>query len=152
MRDVTDCGGFVAYVLSNFYSHVPCGTWLTPLSDKPEKTVISTHTSHAGRDIICCLTCSWSIISTHTSHAGRDGIRHTRTSHLWISTHTSHAGRDKRGVDSSFEFRISTHTSHAGRDRIDECGNWRAIYFYSHVPCGTWPLHFVLLAFTSTRY
>ena len=47
---------------------------VTELDEKYyDKLYISTHTSHAGRDMILYHQISYQTISTHTSHAGRDG-------------------------------------------------------------------------------
>ena len=103
------------------------------------KTVISTHTSLAGRDNIYRFLAISKTISTHTSLAGRDRtpvpewillllflltrpsrdvtsqlIRFFRLSN--ISTHTSLAGRDMVAKDLKTDTFISTHTSLAGRD------------------------------------
>ena len=55
---------------------------------------ISTHTPHAGRDIIAELAMCLVLISTHTPHAGRDVVAFYFGTQSEISTHTPHAGRD----------------------------------------------------------
>ena len=59
---------------------------------------------------------TWAVISTHTSHAGRDKMAWKNKYIIAISTHTSHAGRDRGRLVLYLLQRISTHTSHAGRD------------------------------------
>ena len=76
------------------------------------------------------------LISTHTPHAGRDLVAIPPTSSHEISTHTPHAGRDTSIDYMHWHLFISTHTPHAGRDdnilpRIEI-----ALHFYSHAPCG----------------
>ena len=58
-------------------------------------TMISTHTSLAGRDPAALSRFADSdIISTHTSLAGRDEFQFLAGVFRFISTHTSLAGRD----------------------------------------------------------
>ena len=99
---------------------------------------VSTHTSLAGRDFLCCgyinsnmflLTrpsrdvtyfcriCTLSNdVSTHTSLAGRDNGGNFLLLPERVSTHTSLAGRDELFQFFPFILRVSTHTSLAGRD------------------------------------
>ena len=107
------------------------------------------------------------IISTHTSHAGRDALRQMTNylqqyfySHVpcgtWlkairfiynrimISTHTSHAGRDcvVTYTGKFYEFLLTRPMRDVTRrlsSNLTGC-----FYFYSHVPCGTW--HIFLLS------
>ena len=101
--------------------------------------VISTHTSHAGRDSVSCDGATCELISTHTSHAGRD-FPHHACPFLLRSFLLTRPMRDVTGPlltarpSQSFLLTrpmrdvttwasggrmymvISTHTSHAGRD------------------------------------
>ena len=121
--------------------------------------MISTHTPHAGRDMVMEDAFKSELISTHTPHAGRDfttGFRKwtikifllTRpmrgvTSMMQISddfqdisTHTPHAGRDSNILWVYLIALISTHTPHAGRDIVTICASVPPDHFYSHAPCG----------------
>ena len=76
------------------------------------------------------------VISTHTPHAGSDVVQLDEPAALRISTHTPHAGSD---IEFSRKFRadmISTHTPHAGSDHkmVEYC----VVYgdFNPHSPCG----------------
>ena len=148
-------------VKSHFYSHAPCGArrlfcrisssttrflltrpmrGATPPPRYFDKCMdISTHTPHAGRDLVISLSVSAKTISTHTPHAGRDrqllvygytpknfyshapcgarpsGITFTIVMDQFLLTRPMRGATGKRGVswDSSV---ISTHTPHAGRD------------------------------------
>ena len=100
-------------------------------------TGISTHTSHAGRDLLEENLRLLFLISTHTSHAGRDQNVNAHHIKANISTHTSHAGRDHHKVQLTVFHKISTHTSHAGRDVLNLSNVSVVVDFYSHVPCGT---------------
>ena len=102
-------------------------------------TVISTHTSHAGRDVflhfrgnsfqIFLLTRPMRDVTRYYRPPDRDQA---------ISAHTSHAGRDKeKPKPEKKSVHISTHTSHAGRDEKGAKRVWVCRHFYSHVPCGT---------------
>ena len=64
------------------------------LEDRIVHNEISTHTPHAGRDVIAYNLKSQNKISTHTPHAGRDGCHAPACDRGAISTHTPHAGRD----------------------------------------------------------
>ena len=97
---------------------------------------ISTHTPHAGRDKKGLLQTGETIISTHTPHAGRDKSSEYDEFVVMISTHTPHAGRDTPALPRLTALVISTHTPHAGRDDRTETGNKVAANFNSHAPCG----------------
>ena len=81
-------------------------------------------------------------ISTHTSRVGCDEQR--CVFNLWkklISTHTSRVGCD---ADVPFFWKhivhISTHTSRVGCDLYRLQQKDRDLHFYSHIPCGMWPI------------
>ena len=101
---------------------------------------ISTHTSRVGCD---ALLTSWILlkrISTHTSRVGCD-IQDLYFTYLTsISTHTSRVGCD--GIKQIlFEWHtISTHTSRVGCDWIPLEVYDQFMNFYSHIPCGMWPV------------
>ena len=101
-------------------------------------------------------------ISTHTPHAGRDLISDEMSDAIQISTHTPHAGRDTKRKNVLWFGRISTHTPHAGRDpyNYSEFTSTNSFLltrpmrgatvannvdmespldFYSHAPCGARP-------------
>ena len=81
------------------------------------KEVISTHTPHAERDLMCfSYLYYFSVISTHTPHAERDGNVWFESQIKDISTHTPHAERDNDYWNVMFVIHISTHTPHAERD------------------------------------
>ena len=106
-------------IVVNFYSHIPCGMW--PI------TVSYSHT-------IC-------IISTHTSRVGCDNTLLFNVSIcLSISTHTSRVGCDPAWERSSSQCCISTHTSRVGCDQSDLFRQMSCSHFYSHIPCGMWPI------------
>mgnify|MGYP004572281903 CR=1 FL=1 len=169
----------------NFYSHAPCGA--RRLFSNSTSSIIRFLLTRPmrGATIPCgkCFGCR--LISTHTPHAGRDVLSGITGKNLWISTHTPHAGRDPqillffppfanfyshapcgaRQFSSSSpqtSRNISTHTPHAGRDGQDRragSGLWRflltrpmrgatricdpdlcmSVNFYSHAPCGARP-------------
>ena len=80
--------------------------------------------------------CVWDGISTHTPHAGRDLVKVKSGNGSFISTHTPHAGRDFLFQQVFLQSPISTHTPHAGRDE-KSTGDLRGKFnFYSHAPCG----------------
>ena len=146
---------------SNFYSHAPCGARRGKLLTlqalekflltrpmrgatftvmrSPYFRVISTHTPHAGRDLILTSCAQTNHISTHTPHAGRDGVCFgVNASSTDFYSHAPcgarlpksriHGGdagflltRPMRGATEgnfhTYEWKyISTHTPHAGRD------------------------------------
>ena len=103
-------------LLFHFYSHIPCGMWLSYIwSIKITK-----------------------IISTHTSRVGCDGCLALDATGNEISTHTSRVGCDFCGCIICWWRCISTHTSRVGCDYSCENIGMQAINFYSHIPCGMW--------------
>ena len=102
----------------NFYSHIPCGMWLITHKTEYPLTIISTHTSRVGCDSSLPIVPMFGNISTHTSRVGCD------------------AGRSFRRL----LLKISTHTSRVGCDRITRAVELRRGNFYSHIPCGMWPI------------
>ena len=104
------------FVMWNFYSHAPCGTW-------PNRAdVICLNTlfllTRPLRDVTCQMekAAVTDLISTHTPLAGRDSV-------IWI-VRMYHI--------------ISTHTPLAGRDTAEDILKSSPNNFYSHAPCGTW--------------
>ena len=85
------------------------------------------------------------IISTHTSHAGRDQWLLLYGGIYEISTHTSHAGRDSKLSDSFIteSWFLLTRPMRDVTRRLSS-NLTGCFYFYSHVPCGTW--HIFLLS------
>ena len=136
--------------------------------------VISTHTPHAGRDIMKKKRIGGFGISTHTPHAGRDKLliyHYQETQHFnshapcgarrhkaeadfitAISTHTPHAGRDVGGSVKIDKLAISTHTPHAGRDEKNVTVINLPVDFNSHAPCGARPQNIVQQSAAYTTY
>ena len=56
----------------DFYSHIPCGMWQTPLVIALNRNFISTHTSRVGCDWVAGEVLPSIRISTHTSRVGCD--------------------------------------------------------------------------------
>ncbi len=80
-------------------------------------------------------------ISTHTSRVGCDYCRNYRNyPRSIISTHTSRVGCDLYRSRRSYHFLISTHTSRVGCDQEELQQKDRDLHFYSHIPCGMWPI------------
>ena len=154
-----------------FYSHAIGGLIQIDFS-------ISTHTPHAGRDVLLCESFPASVyFYSHApcgtwppkllkqvnvfyfySHAPcGTWLRHPEIYKpiLVISTHTPHAGRDHQNLCYGLHLPISTHTPHAGRDQNDGVKYIAQRNFYSHAPCGTWPnsagLSSARLSFLLTR-
>ena len=59
---------------------------------------------------------------------------------LTISTHTSHVRCDEDWVHYLHFIVISTHTSRVGCDSEALHLRIHRVYFYSHIPCGMWPI------------
>ena len=109
----------------------------SPRSKLTAFIVISTHTPHAGRDILPIR--EKLPISNFYSHAPC-GARRT-TDRLWDGIKLFLLTRPMRGATRDFAdnwiaFQISTHTPHAGRDINSRCIIKRMSNFYSHAPCG----------------
>ena len=151
-------------LLFHFYSHIPCGMWLSYIWSIKITKIISTHTSRVGCDNgdidYECPLCGfllthpvWDVtepswesldlleISTHTSRVGCDtGWNWFPTRSKWISTHTSRVGCDfATGRITEEQYNISTHTSRVGCDKGAENMSKEKTNFYSHIPCGMWP-------------
>ena len=117
MRGATAAALTFKFRFADFYSHAPCGARPPLTADSRLLKLISTHTPHAGRDIVRVSRITMIYISTHTPHAGRDG-KTPKKSTLGMNFY-SHAPCGARLVLSfCFHSRcaISTHTPHAGRD------------------------------------
>ena len=148
----------------NFYSHIPCGMWLffRTLSSTPSQFLL-THPVWDVTFVIChCPLSSWYFYShipcgmwrnrCHSSTGGYDFYSHipcgmwplrSNVSHklLYISTHTSRVGCDvKAKAEEMGRTTISTHTSRVGCDGDNRGWISDTKYFYSHIPCGMWPL------------
>ena len=158
----------------NFYSHIPCGMW----HKKQEKglNTLKFLLTHPVWDVTqysrCCghwerflLThpvwdvteygCAYGtiiLISTHTSRVGCDLYSQFVLALLHISTHTSRVGCDKIYRMSIWAYMISTHTSRVGCDALLIAYIHRADYFYSHIPCGMWPLYIVYYSLSIPIY
>ena len=100
----------------NFYSHIPCGMWLTSRTKCRPSWQISTHTSRVGCDFKRICHYVFYCISTHTSRVGCDALpRPLRCAETYFYSHIP-------------------------------CGMWQTFYtriicisnFYSHIPCGMW--------------
>ena len=130
--------------VTDFYSHIPCGMWQTAVWMKIDNEEISTHTSRVG-----CDGCEQVLRSTQLNFYSHIPCGMWRPALLQlledckISTHTSRVGCDRfRCGRDQLNF-ISTHTSRVGCDHF-LCGSGRLLCnFYSHIPCGMWPLYIV---------
>ena len=101
---------------------------------------ISTHTSRVGCDSLLPIISVRFSISTHTSRVGCDSVAGSNLSSLGISTHTSRVGCDTVNIVSLSHTIIPTHTSRVGCDNpVMNCLRGY-INFYSHIPCGMWPV------------
>ena len=115
--DVTEIKREVNTLISDFYSHIPCGMWPVVPQLVDQCRGISTHTSRVGCDAFRHRACPVIFISTHTSRVGCDysgghrnavGYKFLLTHPVWdvttyyfprsmllgISTHTSRVGCD----------------------------------------------------------
>ena len=103
---------------TNFYSHIPCGMWqyAYDVIKKGEKFLLT----HPVWDVTVKVGTpdSYIEISTHTSRVGCDEKHLRWRLRQWISTHTSRVGCDRTGTDTDCPYSN----------------------FYSHIPCGMWPL------------
>ena len=102
----------------NFYSHIPCGMWLT---------------------VGPCGCCGRPYFYSHIPC----GMWHTPSipelnKKIEISTHTSRVGCDHHRLQCFRYAQISTHTSRVGCDDLHNLGVFLLSNFYSHIPCGMW--------------
>ena len=126
-------------LLFHFYSHIPCGMWLSYIWSIKITKIISTHTSRVG----CDRYTDWSeiLVINFYSHipcgmwlrqylCSLQYFSFLLTHPVWDVTPTEAAPTPTRG--------ISTHTSRVGCD--PECLPCLLLYFhfYSHIPCGMW--------------
>ena len=102
-------------LLFHFYSHIPCGMWLSYIWSIKITKIISTHTSRVE-----CDSSSFELLSTSIVFLLAHPVWDV-TGHIW----------QHQAVQW-----ISTHTSRVGCDPILP-GSWhRQKHFYSHIPCG----------------
>ena len=124
---------------------------------------ISTHTSRVGCDCITRATHRNWRISTHTSRVGCDNkakilflfkswflLTHpvwdvtnvTFSCYLYSQFLLTHPVWDVTIVkwQKLVTWEISTHTSRVGCDHILICPLFFFFHFYSHIPCGMWPI------------
>ena len=107
----------------HFYSHIPCGMWLIQL---PHFTAVSDFYSH----IPCGM---WHLLQTKSCVPFSFLLTHP----VWDVT------RLLRPILP--QTRISTHTSRVGCDLICNVLIGCAWHFYSHIPCGMWRFNHVRL-------
>ena len=125
-------------IISTHTSRVGCDK-LVP--GCPTGGQISTHTSRVGCDNLWDTLERRGLISTHTSRVGCDADVPFFWKHIvHISTHTSRVGCDLYRSRRSYHFLISTHTSRVGCDQEELQQKDRDLHFYSHIPCGMWPI------------
>ena len=128
----------------DFYSHIPCGMWLTVVKVTAGILKISTHTSRVGCDtkVRYCMAILW--ISTHTSRVGCDRDQRGQYDHsddfyshipcgMWrrsmsaiAATYSFLLTHPVWDVTDSLDFyyytrQISTHTSRVGCDPLFPC-------------------------------
>ena len=128
-------------LLFHFYSHIPCGMWLSYIWSIKITKIISTHTSRVG----CDRYTDWSeilVINFYSHipcgmwhyHAQRysEAIRFLLTHPVWDVTL-------KRLRKANGDV-ISTHTSRVGCDYFLFVQPYHMHHFYSHIPCGMWLL------------
>ena len=108
-------------VFYHFYSHIPCGMWQMP--DRNGQRYSQFLLTHPVWDVTKTWTRSW---NWHT-----------------ISTHTSRVGCDVLSIRNNPFIRSSTHTSRVGCDKVYLLLHFLYWNFYSHIPCGMWPLYIV---------
>ena len=125
-------------LLFHFYSHIPCGMWLSYIWSIKITKIISTHTSRVGCDILSNARNQPVYISTHTSRVGCDDASEPVTFCSAISTHTSRVGCDDILRYLCDWHIISTHTSRVGCDHRQNYMWLPLRHFYSHIPCGMW--------------
>ena len=135
------CSSVSVMLFKNFYSHIPCGMWLTTIF-APSSLVIFLLT-HPVWDV----TWWWQFfhwffkISTHTSRVGCDKMSLTRVKCHGISTHTSRVGCDEFWVTleiKPFIFLLTHPVWDVTEHEVKKEEPYH--YFYSHIPCGMWPL------------
>ena len=157
---------FCANILKYFYSHIPCGMWhittpfctwiLSFLLTHPVWDVTSKLATwpmfklflltHPVWDVTLSTCCNYyfTIISTHTSRVGCDPnsfvlnfltCRFLLTHPVWDVTESKFKRHNK--------YCISTHTSRVGCDYYAFLDGITVLNFYSHIPCGMWPLYIV---------
>ena len=150
-----------AATMFHFYSHIPCGMWLTCLWCFPASQHFYSHIPCGMWPVMDCLRGYMKGISTHTSRVGCDGkmrwwiyfpVAFLLTHPVWDVT--------KSPPDSSCNFLfllthpvwdvtmmpspttltsiISTHTSRVGCDKLRKLIADSNVHFYSHIPCGMW--------------
>ena len=148
-------------LLFHFYSHIPCGMWLSYIWSIKITKIISTHTSRVGCDrytdwseilvinfyshIPCGMWPQWQystaiwqkFLLTHPVWDVTQSQLNTRRGGT-ISTHTSRVGCDIGKINPDLLPDISTHTSRVGCDVIRRKLALFSLYFYSHIPCGMW--------------
>ena len=102
-----------------FYSHIPCGMW-------PELKKQNEKLKHFYSHIPCGM---WQMNGWGSSMRKWFLLTHP----VWDVTRKAEHKRRYRA--------ISTHTSRVGCDSC--CHSMRVLsdYFYSHIPCGMWPVH-----------
>ena len=97
-------------LLFHFYSHIPCGMWLSYIWSIKITKIISTHTSRVGCDQSRWWLQNPCTISTHTSRVGCDICVCGQRRCCDISTHTSRVGCDKDEEDEeSYRIFLLTH-------------------------------------------
>ena len=110
---------FLWKLLQNFYSHIPCGMW---------RNLIIAITAHRN-------------ISTHTSRVGCDHYhcQHPFWRQLFLLTHPVW---DVTIFFSSTSANLRFLLTHPVWDVTSTCFLYHIwiIYFYSHIPCGMWPV------------
>ena len=147
----------------NFYSHIPCGMWqiFINISCINRKFLLT----HPVWDV----TMLWQLTDNQCifllTHPVWDVTAQTAFKKFFdhISTHTSRVGCDEKtrvcgkgrlqfllthpvwDVTRFWIFykrtqTISTHTSRVGCDQYKEGGEYEEKHFYSHIPCGMWPV------------
>ena len=148
----------------NFYSHIPCGMWLTLLAVSPFLMYFYSHIPCGMwllcfRSILCHLhfyshiPCGmWPLrhvqsfappsISTHTSLVGCDGVLplHSWAESKFLLTHPLWDVTNNLGAVLA-PLAISTHTSLVGCDSKRDKFSNLVCNFYSHIPCGMWLSH-----------
>ena len=161
LRDVTfsDCRNM--YILLNFYSHAPYGTWPPSLSSV--YTPVEFLLTRPLRDVTAYAIAASDLLCYFYSHAPcgtwRSGGERMKPidnfySHApcgtWLGKHgmsIMHCRflltRPLRDVTLPFIVdlwgeTISTHTPLAGRDKKQRRFETALLNFYSHAPCGTW--------------
>ena len=142
--DVTDISHRNRPHTRNFYSHIPCGMW-PPWSDTVSVSLsISTHTSRVGCDQ------EWltkeGLLKHFYSHipCGMWQCLHksSRSNKAFLLTHPVWDVTSLLAHNLFLRY-ISTHTSRVGCDEFSMVDIQLFKNFYSHIPCGMWPLYIV---------